>query len=81
MDQRLTAARRVRDTQRDQLIQNKTEAVDVTSRVTSAGKALGGHVPQRAKNIAGVGDFRLIIQLGQAEIGDPDRAFPVEQQI
>ena len=42
---------------------------------------LGAHVAQRAEQVAGHGQAGLGVELGQAEVGDPEAAAGVEQQV
>ena len=39
------------------------------------------HVPQRADNVAGARQLIAALGLGQAEVGDPDLALSVQQQV
>ena len=39
------------------------------------------HVAQGAQDVAGVGEVLVVVELGQAEVGDPDGAAGVEQQV
>ena len=41
----------------------------------------GGHVTQRADHVAGMGEVLRVAQLGQSEVGDPDRAAAVQEQV
>ena len=49
--------------------------------VRHAPEPLGGHVAQGADQVAGAGQVLLARGAGQAEVGDPDRAVGVEQQV
>src|SRR5262249_4285888 len=42
---------------------------------------LGAHVPKRAQDVAGEGQAVVTLDLGQAEVGDPETALGVEQQV
>ena len=47
----------------------------------ASGRLLRAHVAQRADQVAGARQPRVALQLGQAEIGDVNPPFAVEQQI
>ena len=42
---------------------------------------LGAHVAERAQQVAGHGQAGVVLELGQAEVGDPEVAAVVEQQV
>ena len=70
-------------TGRQELVERQPERVDVAARIALAVESFGGHVAERAQKVAGV---RQVVGAGaghlrQPEIGDPDRAAQVEQQI
>jgi hypothetical protein len=67
---------------RQQLIEGQPQGVQVAADVALAVEALGGHVTQRADDVSGVCQVVAIgFSLGQSEIGDPDVALPVDQQV
>ena len=70
--------------QRQQLVQRRAERVDVGAVVDQdalAGRLLGAHVAQRAEQVAGLRQAGVGVELGQAEVGDPDVAAAVDQQV
>ena len=64
-----------------QLVQGQPQRVDVGTGVAAALEPLGGHVADRAHDVAGAGQVAVAGDLGQAEVGDPDRAVGVEQEV
>ena len=66
--------------EREQLVERQPQRVDVGPGIPFAPEPLGGHVADRAQDVAGLGQ-PLVVPLGQAEIGDPDHAFGVQQQV
>ena len=66
--------------ERQQLVERQPQRVDVGPGVPLAPEPLGGHVAERAQDVAGVGQ-PLVLALGQAEVGDPDDPRVVEQQV
>jgi hypothetical protein len=68
--------------QRQQLVQGQAQAVDVAAQVPPAAEPLRGQVAQGADDVAGVRQVVAVgVGLGQAEVGDPDVAGVVEQQV
>jgi hypothetical protein len=65
----------------EHLVERQAQRVDVAPAVDLAAERLGGHVPQGAEDVTGVGEVLLVVRLGQAEVGDPDDAARVEQQV
>src|SRR5581483_2339143 len=47
----------------------------------AGGGLLGGHVPRGAEEGAAAGQGRVVGVAGQAEVGDPDDALVVEEQV
>ena len=77
----MSVCRLVRRSQRHQLVQGQPQAVDVGPGVALAVEPLGGHVADGADDVAGVGQVVGVGRLGQAEVGDPDVAVSVEQEV
>ena len=70
--------------QRQQLVERRPERVDVGAVVHQAvagQRLLRAHVPQRAEQVAGHRHADGRLQLGQAEVGDPQVAAVVEHQV
>ena len=44
-------------------------------------RLLGAHVPERADHVAGAREAEVAGESGQAEVGDPDRAVGVDQEV
>ena len=77
----LEPVRRVeRRAEREQLVERQPQGVDVGPGVPLAPEPLGGHVAERAQDVAGLGQ-PVVLPLGQAEVGDPDHPLGVEQQV
>ena len=66
--------------ERQQLVEGQPQRVDVGAGVALAAEPLGRHVAERAQDVAGLGQA-VVLRLGQAEVGDPDDARVVEQQV
>ena len=81
LDQPVAVGRRERRPERQQLVERQAQRVDVAAGVGLAVEPLRGHVPQRADDVAGVGQVVVGDRLGQAEVGDPDGPVEVEQQV
>jgi len=68
--------------QRQQFVERQAEAVHVAAEVPLAVETLRGHVAQRADDVAGVGQVVAVsVCLGQAEVGHPNIARVIEQQV
>lgn len=65
----------------EQFVEREAEGEDVAAGVGVTVELFGGHVPQRAEDVAGVRQVLLVGRLGEAEVGDPDAAAGVEQQV
>ncbi len=64
-----------------QFVQRHAERIDVAARVGLALEQLGRHVAQGADHVAGPCQVLLVCELGQPEVGDPDRSLQVHQQV
>ena len=64
----------------EQLVEGQAQGIDVGAAVPLAAEPLGGHVAERAQDVAGLGQA-VVARLGQAEVGDPDDPFGVQQQV
>ena len=62
-----------------QLEERQAQAVDVAPGIRMPVELLGGHVAERAQNIADVGQPLLVLLLGEAEVGDPDASLAVQE--
>ena len=71
----------VRRFQRRQLVEGNSEAIDVRSAVAAALKPFRRHVKQCPDDLTGNGQLFAPLVFGQAEVGDPDLALRIEQQI
>ncbi len=67
--------------QRQQLVQSEADRVHVAAGVGLARESLRGHVPNGANDVARLGQVGAVGSLGQAKVGDPQRAVGVEQQV
>jgi hypothetical protein len=67
--------------QRQQLVEGQSQRVDVAAGVGLPVERLRWHEPQGAEKIAGLGQVVLVARLGQAEVGDPNGAAGVDQEI
>ena len=65
----------------EQLVEGETQGVDVGTGVAAAVESFGGHVADRPHDIAGARQIAVAVDLGQAEVGDPDRAVDIEQEV
>ena len=75
---------RLRVVQRQQLVECRPQRVHVGAGVHQAVLALRllrAHVAQRAQQVAGHGQLSVALALGQAEVGDPEVAAAVHQQV
>ena len=66
--------------EREQLVERQAKAVDVGPGIAFAAKPLGGDVAKRAEDVAGLSQA-VVVGLGEPEVGDPDDAVGVEQQV
>ena len=66
--------------QHQQLVEGQAQRVEVGPGVPLAAEPLGGHVAERAQDVAGPGQV-VVVDLGQAEVADPDDALGVEQEV
>ena len=70
--------------QRGQLVKRDAERIDISAMIDEGEAALGllgAHVGHRAEGLAGFGEVRAGLAAGDAEVGDPDFALFVEQQV
>ena len=70
--------------QGQELVEGHAQRIDVGAAVDhdALGQGLlGAHVPQRAQDVAGEGQAVVALDLGQAEVGDPEAALGVEQEV
>ena len=63
-----------------QLVKGQAQGVNVGPDVGFPAKTLGGHVANRAQNVAGLCQA-VVVGLGQSEVGDPDDAVGVEKEV
>ncbi len=70
-----------RGPQGQHLVERGAQRVDVAAAVGDAPEPLGGHEPQRPDQVVRLREIVALDQLGQAEVGDPDVALGVEQEI
>src|SRR5437868_78321 len=64
-----------------QLIQGKSQRINVAASVLATLETFRRHVTQRADEVAGGRQVISAFDLGQSEIGDPDDPMLIEQQI
>ena len=64
-----------------ELVERRAQRIDVAPGVGPPLEPLRGHVAQRAHQAAGLGERAGALAGGQAEVGDPDGAVGVEQQV
>ncbi len=67
--------------QRQQLVERQPQRVEVGPGVARALKPLRRHVPQRADDVAGVRQVLGAGRLGQPEVGHPDVALAIQEQV
>ena len=67
--------------QRHQLVERQAQAVHVGPRVALPREPLRGHVADGAQDVAGVRQVVGLGRLGQAEVGHPDVAVVVQQEV
>ena len=67
--------------ERQQFVKRRAQGIQVAPGVGDAAEPLRGHVPQRPDDVPGVREVARLLGLGQAEIGDPDVAQGVEDQV
>ena len=80
----LTILTRDRRGQREQLVERHAQRVDVGAVVDHdrlAHRLLGAHEPQGADQVTGAGQVAVFLHPGQAEIGHPQMARPVQEEI
>src|SRR5437764_345700 len=66
----------------EQFVERQPQAIDIAPRIRFRAQALGGHILQRADNVAGARHaLQLAGELGQAKVGDPRRAALVDDQV
>ena len=70
-----------RVTKGQQLVERRTQRVDVTATVRDAPEPLGGHVPQGPDQVLRLRKVVPLLELGQAEVGDPDVPQRIQDQI
>jgi hypothetical protein len=80
LDELEPVGRLERRPERDQLVEGQAQGVDVGAAVGLAAEPLGGHVAERAQDVAGLGQA-IVARLGQPEVSDPDDSLGVEQQV
>ena len=68
---------------REQLVEGRPQRVDVGPRVEDppAGRLFGTHVAQGAEQVAAEREVAGTLEAGQAEVGDPEMAAAVDQQV
>ena len=81
LDQSLPIGGVERWPQGQELVEGQAQAVHVAPGIGLAAQSLWRQVAQRADHIAGVGQVLAVARLRQAEVGDPDVALGVEQQV
>ena len=64
-----------------EFVEGQAQRIDIGAGVATALESLGRHVSDRAHDVAGTGQVAVAGDLGQAEVGDPDRAVGVEQEV
>jgi hypothetical protein len=67
--------------QGQQLVKGQPQGVDVAAGVALAGEPLRRHVAQGADDVARVRQVVAVGGLGEAEVGDPDDALGVQEQV
>ena len=67
--------------QREQFVERQAEAVEITPRIAPPAEPLGGHVTERANEVAGTAQVVVGDGLRKAEVGHPDHSGSVEQQV
>ena len=70
--------------ERQQFVERDAERVDVGPGVDHArlaGRLLGAHVAERADDVAGERDAAVVLHPREAEVGDPELALQIEQQV
>ena len=70
--------------EREQLVERGAEGVDVAAVVDDHAlgeRLLGAHVAERAEQVAGHRHAGVLFDAGQAEVGDPELAGVVDQEV
>ena len=80
LDQPQAIRRVVGRAEGQELVEGQAQGVEVGPGVPLAPEPLGGHVAERAEDVA-AGGQAVVVGLGQAEVGDPDDALGVQQQV
>ena len=70
-----------RRAERQHLVERRPQGVDVAPGVRDAAEPLGGHEAQRPDQVVRLREVVPILELGQAEVGDPDVPQRVEDQV
>ena len=81
LDQPLPARVLERGLERQQLVERGPQRIEVAARVGMSLEPLRGHVPQRPHHVAGVRQILLVLRLREPEIGDPDVAAGIQEQV
>ena len=66
--------------QHQQFIQGQAQGVDIRQGIALPAEALRRHVAQRADEVAGVGQGR-VLRLDEAEVAHPEHAGGVQEQV
>ncbi len=64
-----------------EFVEGQAQRIDIGAGVATALESLGRHVSDRAHDVTGTGQVAVAGDLRQAEVGDPDRAVGVEQEV
>ena len=70
-----------RRTQGQQLVERRTQRVKVAATVRDALEPLRGHVPQGPDQVLRLRQVVPLLELGQAEVGDPDVPQRIQDQV
>ncbi|MCG3180811.1 MAG: hypothetical protein BIFFINMI_03174 [Phycisphaerae bacterium] len=81
LDQAAAVALVERRAERQQLVERQPEAVDVAAAVGASGEPLRRRVAQRAGDLPAGRRVGRLDRLGQSEVGHPDHAAGVQQQV
>ncbi len=67
--------------QGQKLVKRRAQRIDVAQRVGDASEPLGSHEPQRPDQVVRLRQVVPLDELGQSEVGHPDVALGVEQEV
>ncbi len=67
--------------QSEKLVKCKAQRIHVAPRIALSLEAFGGHVAQSADDVARLGQVFRVAGLGQSEVGHPDIAPRIQQQV